>query len=223
MLAVIVMHMVPGSYLLASGAGLHMAQAVPILLLASGYLSYRVWSSKKRDLRQSFAPATLKGHCRRIGLPLVVVLASQAAFLIWVRRTPPAEVFAGFMESGGWGPGSYFPWLYIQCLTVLPFLNALADDETLSVVAKLALVFCLSMALEWICVLGTMPESVYRLLCLRYVFVLFLGVLWGAGRLRLGSPLLVALAVAGVAFILVDDYVGGIFTPVIFRCACSVF
>jgi len=217
-LAVIVMHAMPGPYPLhISGAGLHLAQAVPIFLLLAGYLSYRAWSRSKVNLRQSFSPATLKRYWRRIGLPFAIVLAAQAAALIWVYHIPPREVLVSFLTSGGWGPGSYFPWLYIQCLAILPFLNFLADDRRLSVGAKLALVFFLCMALEWVCVLAMVPTKVYSLLCVRYMFAVFLGVLWGAGQLRLGSPPMVGLAAIGVAFIVVDRYIVGVFTPVSFR------
>lgn len=74
---------------------------------------------------------------------------------------------------GGRGPGSYYPWIFIQFAILLPLLRPLfrfLNDKWL-----LGLFIGLSIGSEVLCNYLHVPAWVYRLLFIRYIFLIFLG------------------------------------------------
>ncbi len=47
----------------------------------------------------------------------------------------------------------------------------------------LILFVIVSQGVEWLCIYIDMPESVYRLSCLRYLFLIYLGYVWATNRI----------------------------------------
>lgn len=74
---------------------------------------------------------------------------------------------------GGRGPGSYYPWIYIQFAILLPLLRPLF--QRLDEKALLVLFLGLSIGSELMCYYTNMSDWVYRLLFLRYIFLIYLG------------------------------------------------
>ena len=74
---------------------------------------------------------------------------------------------------GGRGPGSYYPWIFIQFAILLPLLRPLfrsLNDKWL-----LGLFLGLSIGSEMLCNYLHVPAWVYRLLFFRYIFLIYLG------------------------------------------------
>lgn len=74
---------------------------------------------------------------------------------------------------GGDGPGSYYPWIYIQFALLLPLLTPLFRYVKGTWLAVLFLL--LSVGGEVVCNVIKMPEWQYRLLFVRYIFLIYLG------------------------------------------------
>lgn len=78
-----------------------------------------------------------------------------------------------FLFRGGGGPGSYYIWIYVQIAILCPLFKRVIDY-------KLGLFFMVLICIlvEIFCSLTKTPDPLYRLLCLRYIFLLYLGYLW---------------------------------------------
>ncbi|WP_411841933.1 acyltransferase family protein [Salinicoccus sp. HZC-1] len=75
--------------------------------------------------------------------------------------------------TGGWGPGSYFVPIIIQATLILPLIY-LIMKKNLNVMTFV--LFIISLILELICLWMDISRELYRIIVVRYVFALTLGV-----------------------------------------------
>ena len=76
---------------------------------------------------------------------------------------------------GGYGPGAYYPWVYLQLAFLLPlFVPLLKKKKTVSFITFLAICEGFEMFFS----LVDLPDWIYRLLVVRYIFLIFLGWFW---------------------------------------------
>jgi peptidoglycan/LPS O-acetylase OafA/YrhL len=81
-----------------------------------------------------------------------------------------------FVLSGGRGPGSYYPWVYLQIAVILPYTKKLLDKGT---VIRNGIVFLIVCELfEIVSSITNLPDSFHRLLAIRYLFLLYLAWIW---------------------------------------------
>lgn len=78
--------------------------------------------------------------------------------------------------GGGKGPGSYYPWIFLQIAILLPIARPCLQKGTILQKTLIALILC--EGLEMMSSFINIPDFVYRLLAVRYVFLIFLGWLW---------------------------------------------
>ena len=76
----------------------------------------------------------------------------------------------------GEGPGSYYPWVYLQFAVILPTIRPIF--ERFDKYTILLVFLFISILGEILCSLFDVSEETYRLLCLRYLFLIPLGWLW---------------------------------------------
>lgn len=81
-----------------------------------------------------------------------------------------------FVISGGYGPGSYYPWIYIQIALLLPFINRMMSKGTKKQLAILFLIIC--ELFEIIFSIIDLPDFIHRLLFVRYFFLFYFAWLW---------------------------------------------
>ena len=140
--------------------------AVPLFLLIQVYHSYKkefdgIHINWLRIWRRAFSQ---------------FLFVQTLLFTYVVISQPTRSLHSIFMAAfywGGRGPGSYYPWIYIQFAILLPCLRPLfrsIGDKTL-----LILFLGLSIGSELLCHYTHMSDWVYRLLFLRYIFLIFLG------------------------------------------------
>ncbi len=85
-------------------------------------------------------------------------------------------VVKSFICSGGFGPGSYYFWIYLQFAIILVILAPVFEKWSKQ---KLLLFFiAIGIGGEVFCSLVHIPEFLYRLLALRYLFLIYLGYIW---------------------------------------------
>lgn len=213
-LFVVLTHSIPkGSRDVALGC-LYIGQAVPMFMILSGFNSRLSWEHKRLSLKDSYGIGLLRNKTLRLLVPLGYIVLVQAFFLWFVRDVPFVVVGRQFIKQGGWGPGSYFPWLFIQCLLILPLLNSYmqrAGDKY----RKTLIVLLACIMAESLCSAISIPSWVYRLLCVRYVFALYVGIAWAKNELA-GRTVVLLCSVGGALYILLDRYLNHIFAPVIY-------
>lgn len=98
---------------------------------------------------------------------------------------------------GGYGPGSYYPLLYIQVALLLLLFKPLFqrfDKQTL-----LWVFLAISESLEILCSYLNVPESLYRLLAVRYIFLLYLGWIWVKDGIKVNFITIVLCLVCFIA------------------------
>ncbi len=76
-------------------------------------------------------------------------------------------------KSGGYGPGAYYPFIYLQFIPII-FLYNLSLGK-LSNRRLLIVSILISQLLEVCCIYAGIPEWLYRLLFIRYFFLIYIG------------------------------------------------
>lgn len=185
------------------------AQAVPIFLIIQ---SYHVF--KKDEFKLNFV-----NILRRIVLPFVVV---QTVFVIeiLVRYFNGSGLLTtpifNFIKSGGFGPGSYYFWIYLQfALVLLPVCYLIQHIFNFKpYVWFLGFIF-VSESTELLCSFINIEPWIYRLLAFRYLFLIVGGVLWAKQGIAL-TKIGFILSLISVVCIYLFQYKNLIFKPWVF-------
>ncbi len=142
--------------------------AVPLFLLIQVFQSYKNGYESR--------PWGFLKIWRRAVMPFLIVEAQiTACYLIFNPNLSWRQYLLGASYWGGTGLGSYYPWIYIQFALLLPLLRPLFRNIRGS---WLTIIFLLlAVGGEVACSVVQMPEWMYRLLFIRYVFLIYLGYL----------------------------------------------
>lgn len=182
-ICVVLTHNLPHSVMKASAFVAWGSMAVPLFLLIQ---SYHVFHTDKTRREMGLRSKTYKEHYnlaklwKRIAMPFIIVTIITGAVLI-VFGHDPIEVMKSALLYGGIGPGSYYVWIYLQFFLLLPlcliFVNKWGGY------ALLILFVVVSQGVEWLCIYIDMPEPIYRLTSLRYIFLIYLGYVWATNKI----------------------------------------
>ena len=140
---------------------------------------------------------------KRICLPF---FALQAVIVGFKAFTGGGILWINFISSGGYGPGSYYIWIYIQLAFLLvilwQWLKQLSLNQAL--IAFLILSICFEVLFSII----NLPDKIYRLLCVRYLFLIPLGIMWIKKGVLLNKKnvLLSILSIIAVLFFAFTNY-----------------
>lgn len=201
-LSVILLHTFNEEYLLSIGAPFHIWQAVPVFIILQAFNLTN--SYKRRDFQSLSDFNDISYHLRRIYrliFPFLIFFALQTLFL-WI-DTPDyfAEENHFFrLITGGRGPGSYFFPLTLQAQILMPFIYLVGRR---SLKGLLVGTFLLGTTLEGMSAYFGMDEEIYRVLLIRFLFALALGValaLWNEKRFK--KPLFYGFLGISVLYIL---------------------
>lgn len=184
--SVILLHTFDGFLLLGVGAPFHIWQAVPIFMILQGFNNGG--SYKRRDYTETkdFADQDfIVNKSQRLLFPFIIFFIVQTVFLYF--DTP--DYFASEnhllrLFTGGRGPGSYFVPLTIQAQLIVPFMFLAARK---SVSKMLIGSFLVNLLLEVYSLATNMDEELYRILIIRFIFALALGValsMWGFEKFK---------------------------------------
>lgn len=124
--AVILLHNLPYSYLPYLISIAWIGQAVPVFLLISGYLTYYSFENGKTSFAY-YSTISVKKFINRIFTPFIMM--TLMLFIIFIIINKPYQ-FSSIIESGGIGPGSYYPWLYLQAWIFTPLIIYLIDNTS---------------------------------------------------------------------------------------------
>ena len=167
---VIINHCMPEIIMKYSGFMFWGVSAVPIFLLIQVFHAYkRGCNNTKVNYKKIWNKIALPFFICQFIICIAFILKSHHAQLSDV-----ITVISNWMKSGGYGPGAYYPWIYLQFAILLPLLSPIFK--------KNSPLFCIlfimiSQSVETACAYFHLPQLAYRLLFLRYIFIFYLGYL----------------------------------------------
>lgn len=187
-------------------------QAVPCFLLIQVFHVYKrgININSKIDVRKIF---------KRIILPFLVV-SMVSAFLLYVTSDLSfMQVLEKGLAAGGYGPGSYYIWVYLQFVLLIPlcrYIFIYASGYKL-----LAIFVLISVLIELLCSHFHPSAIIYILLFLRYFFLIYLGYMLTVEKVNTIELLL--LNVLSLVFIFLFYYSECDFEPFFFDNDWKIF
>lgn len=142
-------------------------QAVPLFIMIQVFHAYK---------KDTVSYPSLSKIWHRIFYPFLLV---QLIYFLYIvgkclyHNIDPILQITPFLFKGGGGPGSYYIWIYAQIAILCPLFKKVINYKS-----GLFFMVLICILVEIICSLTNIPDSLYRLLCLRYIFLLYLGYLW---------------------------------------------
>lgn len=169
--------------------------AVPIFLIIQVFHYYK----KDVSLRM---PNVIK-LWKRILQPFIIMIALMflTQFVIYYNVTD-----GSFSPSLYWdkrGPGSYYIFIYLEFALVIPLLAPLF--KKLSVKWLFVCFVILSQLAELICCIIQCPDNIYRIVFLRYTFLIFIGFLLATKGLVL-NRLTIGGSIISIVFLYLFNY-----------------
>lgn len=201
--SVIFLHNLPTFHVVSIA---HIGQAVPLFLLITAYLSYLSFE-KGKTVEAYYAPKAIKKMLKRIVLPFLIVTIIQYFLLAFLNREMPINTV---ISNGGIGPGSYYPWLYLQTWLFLPLIIFITKYKSIGFSSAIILLICIF--LEWLSCYTNIDPLLYRLLFYRYLFVIYLGCLLKKENWEI-NKIIGGLAIISLLFSLVEVYSAIDFEP----------
>ena len=190
------------------------AYAIVCVLLGHSYLplpkiGYCVWAGMQVPLfiliqvfhcyKREQIIVNYKKVFSRVLLPFFVFLSLIMIWKAFNNCLDNKLVYIALTIKGG----GYFPWIYFQISLFLPLFSIVL--KRLSVMSTLLffLIFCESFELIFSFV--GLPEEIYRLLAVRYFFLVYLGWLWVKFGVRI-NLLTIILSLISLASIIYFEY-----------------
>ncbi len=140
---------------------------------------------------------------KRIILPFVAI---QAVIIGFKALVGGGILWTSFITGGGFGPGSYYIWIYLQISFLLvllwPWFRRLSLNQALG------FFLIISVGFEYIFSVIDCPDWLYRLLCVRYLFLIPLGMIWIEKGVELNWKTIVpsVLSIIAVLFFVFTKY-----------------
>lgn len=112
----------------------------------------------------------------RILLPYIIVQSLLLSILLIREEINYKLLIDNMLIGGGNGPGSYYPWVYIQLAIILYLIAPYVKRDTKWKYCIIAIVVCEGFEIR--SSLIALPEEIHRLLATRYIFLIYLGWIW---------------------------------------------
>ena len=138
---------------------------VPLFILIQVFHSY------KRAPSFSF-----KRIWGRILKPFLIVQLVIFLIYLFSGASTISDIFFQTAIQGGKGPGSYYIWVYVQIALLLVLMWPIITRYSVKQLLVPFILLCIS--IDFLCSIIHMPEWLYRLMALRYIFLIYLGVIW---------------------------------------------
>lgn len=202
-LFVVLLHNMPNKDILSIA---YLGQAVPLFILVSAYLTYGSCRNKEKNALYFSVRSTGKMLNRVFKPFLIVTLIQYLLYYLIKGRVNWTELFT----QGGFGPGCYYPWIYLQCWLILPLVVFITDRISTLKSGSFFIVICiLSEVASAVCQIN---DNAYRLLFYRYLFLLYLGCLIAKRVIKLNKTICI-LSFGSLALSLLEIYTNIHFSP----------
>lgn len=156
---------------------------VPLFILVQVFHSYK----------KEISPINLKKIMNRVIIPFFIVEMITMLLAMAVLGRDFNSLIDRLLSKGGYGPGSYYPYIYIQMAVLIPLMRPIC--EKLGKWSSLLFFILLSESIEVVCSIIKLPDSLYRLLCLRYIMLIWFGWMWVIEGVKLSkATILISIA-----------------------------
>lgn len=164
------------------------------------FVLIQVFHALKKEVRPKLNWSSL---LKRICLPFIAV---QAIIVGFKALTGGGISWTGLLISGGFGPGSYYIWIYLQIAVLLVVLWP--QFKKLSLKQAFLVFLVISVGFELLFSIINLPDWLYRLLCFRYLFLFPLGMVWIVNGVELNwrNTVLSILSIIAVLFFVFTKY-----------------
>ncbi len=185
--------------------------AVPLFLLIQVFHAYKAGLESQKKI------LSLK-ILKRIVIPFLLTLCFIGVIRV-LKGNPINAVVLEFLTGGG-GPGSYYPWVYIEFAILLALFRPLLKRAKFY---QIFIVFImLSVLAEVICSITSINPRLYRISCFRYIFLIALGLDWVYNGIKLDKKR-VLLSIISVCFIILFQYFNPNLEPIFYYTAWKSF
>lgn len=194
---VILLHTIDRETLLSICHIYHIGQAVPLFILVTFVLSFSSLSKREgNEVQYWYSSQRWNTMIRKIWLPYVIL---QALFVVMLFVINKPQRLISMIASGGMGPGSYYPWVYLQFWLIMPFLYHIMRYKN-AVYWRGAILLIINEILQLCCTYLDVSQHFYRLFAGRYLFLAF----WGYYFLkrRINRYMYVLFAAIGILYYL---------------------
>ena len=216
-MGVVLTHSIPYEWQQLIGFPFWGAQAVPLFLLIQAYHYF------KKDVAPSI---NWKKLCKRIIVPFVIaqgiILASIIIGYYFFHTGRLTTPIMSWIKGGGAGPGSFYFWIYLQFVILLPCVGWLQKRINLPSWGWAIVFVVISELLEILCSLTNITPEIYRLCAFRYVFLIYGGYLWAKEGIKL-NWYTILLSIVSIAAIYLLQYKQLTFEPLVFDTAWRYF
>ena len=179
--------------------------AVPFFIIVSGYVYSQSYEKKKlKRLREYYGIKDLIKKVKTIYIPFVMIYILELILTrIMEDRVVNIKEAIYVFIAGGMGPGSYYIPILMELIVVIPIIYWLVDYNVLQ---GSLIVVVGQMLLEWIIQITNFPQEIYRLLIVRYLVFLLMGVLLYKYREQQKNILLFLCMCIGAVYIWKVNY-----------------
>ena len=171
------------------GYGVWAGMQVPLFILIQTFHSY-----KKEKITFS-----IKKVWRRVLVPFFVIEIITSTFVFLCGFCEFKYLIHKMLSGGGYGPGSYYPWIYLQISLLLP-LFAIALQRY-SKIESFFIFLTICESFEILFSFAKLPDSIYRLLTVRYIFLIWLGWQWAKEGIKLNITTVILSIVSLISII----------------------
>lgn len=189
-LCVLLGHTFP--YLDQTGYSLWYGMQVPLFVLV------QVFHAFKKDTYT----LSIRKILLRVLIPFIII-ETFLFFIDILQYGPTKYVILKYIKYGGAGPGAYYPWIYLQIALVLLFVRSWLKKGTNISTCIVSLFIC--EVFEILSSLVGFPDYIYRLLAIRYFFLIYLGGRWAKEGIIL-TPSTVIVSLLSMASIIYFEY-----------------
>ena len=191
-------------------------QAVPIFLMIQVFHAYK---------RDTVNYPSFSKLWSRIMKPFLAIQCLMVVFYLiryFLKNEDFTENMLLLVKNGGHGPGSYYIWIYLQFSIILPLFTKLVKKRY----AAAYFIGC-SIGIEIICSYIDMPDYIYRLLFLRFFFLVYVGYLWVKRGIVLNkiNILLSIISITAIGLLYYGKSFGltGEYEPLVFTTDWTIF
>lgn len=174
-ISVILLHTIPSLFLYRIYAPFHIWQAIPLFMLLAGITS-TLSVERFGKIGISYLKKSSLKYMRRIIFPFTLVWLVEIFIIILFGEISLLDIFYSYF-AGGIGPGSYFTPLFIQHILFFPILYYfIIKIKKINVYFQLIFFFFVSLLIDWLTFRMGVSDGLYRLLYVRYLFAVVLGI-----------------------------------------------
>lgn len=176
------------------GYGLWAGMQVPLFILVQAF----------HYLKKDTLDISIKKIFWRVFFPFVFVEIIIFVILLYLYHLNTIELIHKFLKGGGTGPGSYYPWIYLQIALLLPLIKKWILRLPELQIAMVFLITC--EGLEIVCSIIDIPNWIYRLLAIRYLFLIYLAWIWVEKGITLDGKAIVLSLLSFLSIIYFEYY-----------------